>query len=231
MHWKQKLIVHLIENRPDLYFRLKGLDGHIVKNDADFWKAHVQLIKDGRGIQSLFERLNLWNLVKSTNKLPGALAEVGVYQGGSAKLECLVKGDAPLYLFDTFEGMPTVNKSVDGVFNTGDFADTSLEGVKAYLSDFPNVHLFKGFFPDSAIGKEPESLQYRFVHLDVDIYESTIKSLEFFYPRMVKGGILISHDYGKTAAPGVAKAFGEFFADKPETVIPLWYTQCVVTKA
>ncbi len=231
MHWKLKLLIYLIEKRPDLYFRLKGLQGHIVSDDKEFWKAHVQLLKDGRGIQSLFERLNLWNLVKATNKLPGVLAEVGVYQGGSAKLACLVKGDAPLYLFDTFEGMPDVNKSTDGVFNKGDFADTSMENVKKYLSEFPNVKLYKGFFPDSARGQEPENLQYRFAHLDVDIYESTIKALEFFYPRMVKGGVLISHDYGKKAAPGVAKAFTEFFADKPETVVALWYTQCVITKS
>jgi hypothetical protein len=41
---------------------------------------------------------------------------------------------------------------------------------------------------------------------------------------------LISHDYANLTAPGVKKAFAEFFDDKPETVIPLWDTQCVVTK-
>jgi O-methyltransferase len=230
MNWRQKALLYLLENKPELYFRLKGFSGHVVTKDTQFWKAHAQLIRDGRGIQSVQERLNLWMMLKATHRLEGALAEVGVYRGGSAKLMCLVKDEAPLYLFDTFEGMPTVNKSTDGVFNTGDFADTSLEDVRSYLAKFPNVSLYRGFFPDSALGKQPEALSYRFVHLDVDIYESTLKALQFFYPRMVKGGIIISHDYGKIVAPGVAQAFHEFFADKSETIVPLWYSQCVVTK-
>ena len=35
------------------------------------------------------------------------------------------------------------------------------EEVVAYLSAFPNVHYYKGFFPDSATGKEPEKQSYR----------------------------------------------------------------------
>jgi hypothetical protein len=48
--------------------------------------------------------------------------------------------------------------------------------------------LYKGFFPDSAKGEERQV--YRFVHLDFDIYESTLKALKFFYSRMVRGGLL-----------------------------------------
>lgn len=230
MNFRTKLLIYLIENRRDLVVRLMKLGDHTVTQDSAFWDAHLQLLKDQRGIQTFHERYNIWSLVKSTNHLEGSLAEVGVFQGGSAKLECLVKGDSKLYLFDTFEGMPKVNKSVDGVFNDGDFADTSLEDVRRYLSEFPNVVLHAGFFPESAVGTEAESDRFRFVHLDVDIYESTLKSLQFFYPRMVPGGIIISHDYNRLSAPGVKKAFSEFFADKRETVVSLWYSQCVVTK-
>ena len=70
----------------------------------------------------------------------------------------------------------------------------------------------------------------RFVHLDLDIYESTYKSLEFFYPRMVAGGIIVSHDYSNLTVPAVRRAFTEFFKDKREPVIPLWDTQCTVVK-
>ena len=34
------------------------------------------------------------------------MAEVGVYQGVSAKLICEAKGDKELHVFDTFEGLP-----------------------------------------------------------------------------------------------------------------------------
>jgi len=52
--------------------------------------------------------------------------------------------------------------------------------------------------------------------------------LEYFYPRMIPGGVILSHDYSLLA--GVEKAFTEFFADKPEEVIDLPTTQCLVFK-
>ena len=69
-----------------------------------------------------------------------------------------------------------------------------------------------------------------FVHLDLDIYQSTLDALGFFYPRLTKGGILISHDYRRLSAPGVKKAFQEFFANKVEPVVLLWDTQCLIVK-
>src|SRR2546430_11261444 len=51
-------------------------------------------------------------------------------------------------------------------------------------------------------------------HIDVDLYTSTLACLEFFYPRLVPGGILLSHDY--SLLTGVKAAFTEFLAGKPE---------------
>lgn len=43
---------------------------------------------------------------------------------------------------------------------------------------------------------------------------------------MSKGGYLMSHDYA--TVPGVRKAIDEFYADKPETVLQVNESQCVV---
>jgi hypothetical protein len=69
---------------------------------------------------------------------------------------------------------------------------------------------------------------FSLVNLDVDCYESTKKSLEFFYPRMSRGGIIISHDY--ITAPGVKKAFDDFFEGKTEPVLETAGSQCLVVK-
>jgi hypothetical protein len=227
---RHRLLIHLIRHHRDIYFKLIKIAGLNLTRDDAFWSLHVQLLEDARGIQTLQERHNLWSLAKETTRLKGDLAEVGVYRGGSAKILCEVKGEANLYLFDTFTGLPSVDKKSDGIFNEGDFDDTSMGDVRKYLRRHPNVFLFKGLFPASAAGLEPEKREYKFVHLDVDLYESTLACLKFFYPRMVRGGILISHDYNRIDAPGVHKAFTEFMADKPETLIPLWHTQVVLVK-
>jgi hypothetical protein len=70
--------------------------------------------------------------------------------------------------------------------------------------------------------------RYSFVNLDVDLYESTFDSLDFFYPRLERGAILISHDYSTSAA--VKKAFDDFFKLKPEPVIRLCGSQCLIVK-
>jgi O-methyltransferase len=230
MSLKQSFTRWLLARRRPTFFKLKKLGGLAITADDRFWDVHLRLLQEQRCTQTLHERYNLWTLAKATARLGGALAEVGVYRGGSAKLLCETGCGTPLHLFDTFEGMPKTNANTDGGFSAGDFADTSLENVRAYLSGYSDLHFHKGFFPDSASGGEAENLQYRLVHLDVDIRESTFNSLKFFYPRMLRGGVIVSHDYGQLTAPGVKLAYDEFFADKPETVIPLWDTQCVVTK-
>lgn len=66
------------------------------------------------------------------------------------------------------------------------------------------------------------------MHLDLDLYKATSESIEFFYPRMSKGGIILSHDY--LTASGVKKAFDDFFSDKPEPIIEMSGTQCLIVK-
>jgi hypothetical protein len=230
MHIKTKLLVWLLRKRRSTYLRLKGLEKLDISRDDNFWDLHAEMLRDARGGPTMAEGYNIYCLAKMTSRFPGVLAEVGVFRGGSARILCAVKGKSALYLFDTFEGMPKVNAALDGRWAQGDFRETRFEEVVAYLSAFPEVHIYKGIFPNSAIGQEPEKQSYRFVHLDVDIYESTYQALKFFYPRLVSGGMIVSHDYSALPAPGVRKAFDDFFQDKKETVIPLWDSQCVVVK-
>ena len=219
----------LASRHPRALCKLKLLQNHAIEEDREFWKLYSSSLAEGNLVQPLEDFFNVYQLTLKTRKLPGAIVELGVFRGGSAKLIALLKGDKELHLFDTFAGMPAVRSDVDHHL-AGDFADTSLEAVQAYLSGFKNIFFHQGFFPDSARPLAGTPLQCCFVHLDADIYESTKAGLEFFYPRTVKGGMILSHDYRNLHCPGVKRAFEEFFADKPEPVIELWKTQCLVVK-
>jgi predicted O-methyltransferase YrrM len=172
------------------------------------------------------EAYHIYMASKITSKVPGDIAEVGVYKGGSAKIICSAKGDRTLHLFDTFAGLPKVD-DVDQVwpFYEGKFA-ASYDKVKAYLAQEKNVFLYKGIFPDTS--GPIKDKHFSLVNLDVDTYESTKKCLEFFYPRMSPGGVILSHDY--LTAPGVRKAVDEYFADKPEPVVETAASQCIIVK-
>ena len=58
--------------------------------------------------------------------------------------------------------------------------------------------------------------KFCFASLDCDIYESYKECLEFFYPRLVPGGVVLFDEYNDPPWPGCNKAVDEFLADKPE---------------
>ena len=174
------------------------------------------------------EACQLISAVVATKHIPGDIAELGVAYGASAKLIVKYANGRPIHLFDTFGGLPAPNKEVDSArFVEGDF-NTSLARVKTYLADAPEGQLFyhPGYFPQTT--GPVAAHKFSFVHLDADLYESTLEALKFFYPRMSPGGIILCHDY--LSADGVMRAYAEFFADKIEPVIELSGYQCLVVK-
>jgi O-methyltransferase len=167
--------------------------------------------------------------------LPGDFAECGVYKGGSAYLiaatlaDSGIKNERQLHLFDTFEGMPsTANDDPSGI-KEGRFGDTSLAAVQEYLKEFPFVRFHPGYIP---LTLEPvRESRFAFVHIDVDLYQTTRDCLEFFYERMVPGGVMIFDDYGWAIFKDSEKrAVDEFLADKEEVTISLRTGQCIVIK-
>lgn len=185
------------------------------------WRIHCEK----RSLLSAFEAYLVYSLARAQASRPGDFAEVGVYKGASAKLIAEVKGPKNLHLFDTFEGLPPDSEHDAGVHRENQYA-SSLESVREYLKGYSNLHFHQGVFPESARNL-PET-QYAFAHFDVDLYDGTLACLRYFYPRMIPGGIMLSHDYGLLS--GVEKAFREFFADKPEPIIEQPTTQCMVVK-
>ena len=195
------------------------------RKEPEIVKLIWQIHKDRRSLLTAFEAFLVYSVARAQAAKEGAFAEVGVYKGASAKLICEAKGDKPLHLFDTFEGLPQATKVDRNIHKIGQYKG-SLESVQEYLGGYENLHYHKGVFPDST--KSVEDTTYAFAHFDVDLYEGTLACLEYFYPRMITGSVMVSHDYDW--ATGVRKAFDEFFADKPEGIIEQPTTQCVVMK-
>ncbi len=143
----------------------------------------------------------------SVAHLPGAMAEIGVYRGGSAVLLHRVAQTRRLYLFDTFAGHPDPTEADDvQAHPAGRFADTSPARVLAMLVGAPvTVHV--GRFPASVEVSLPP---LAFVHLDVDLYESVRDGLATCWPALLPGGVLVVDDYGFHDCPGAKQAVDEF---------------------
>lgn len=150
-------------------------------------------------------------MISLAKKAPGQgyLAEVGVYKGGSLKNLSLSFPQRMIFGFDSFEGLPIQFWSEKELHKPGEFSDTSFESVNEFLKDtYNNVTLIKGIFPQSA--EQYAGLAFSFVHIDTDFYLSVKACLEWFWPRLIPGGIIVLDDYLWPGCPGVAQALEDF---------------------
>ncbi len=177
----------------------------------------IQKMRDSELLMSNSEAYQLFSLVASTNKIAGDLAEVGVYKGRSARLILEASEyKKHIHLFDTFSGLPTPSKEdlQEHDFKGGEYFASRTE-VEIYLKDIQkHTTLYEGVFPTTSDPVKEKI--FSFVNIDVDLYQGTYDALAFFYPRMARGGVIISHDYIMDG--GVRDAFVQFFEDKPESI-------------
>ncbi|MCW3785090.1 TylF/MycF/NovP-related O-methyltransferase [Plebeiibacterium sediminum] len=152
----------------------------------------------------------------STQQIEGDLAEVGVYKGETAKVIHHLLPERKLFLFDSFSGLPkqVIREDCDGTVRpqTVNFGSTSKEEVEKYIQGNYNIEIREGIFPETA---NDLNNTFAFVHLDADLYQSTIDGLKFFYPKLSPGGSILIHDYNHNW-DGVKKAVDEFEKTIPE---------------
>lgn len=155
-------------------------------------------------------------LTKLVESVPGDTAECGVLAGSSSYLICRGLPGRNHYMFDSFDGLSEPDASDGSYFEKNDLS-YGVEALRENLKEFPNASIHKGWIPERF--KDIESKRFAFVHIDVQLYQPTLDSFEFFYPRMNKGGIILCDDYGFGTCPGAKQAVDEFLADKPEKII------------
>jgi O-methyltransferase len=167
-------------------------------------------------------------LTKTVIDLPGDTAEVGVWRGGSSRLISEHLFDKLHFAIDTYEGIPNSDSTMDEHLD-GEFSNTDHNDVRKFI-DQHNVCIVKGYFPDVINRFDLENRRFCLVHIDGDTYRTTIDSLNFFFPRMVSGGVMIFDDYEWGRCPGVKKALDEFTKDIVEDIEVTAPCQCIIRK-
>lgn len=152
----------------------------------------------------------LWKLVEQSEKLGrGSLIEVGVWRGGTGALiatqakKCRIQ--EKVYLCDTFSGVVKAGPR-DSAYKGGEHSDTSRQIVEELIEKMhlDNVEVLHGIFPDQT-GHHIEHLQFRFCHIDVDVYQSAKDIVDWIWDKMVVGGIVVYDDYGFDGCDGITK--------------------------
>jgi O-methyltransferase len=155
----------------------------------------------------------LWSLVGELREVPGAILQVGVWRGGTGALmaACAAKLglEEPVFLCDTWRGV-VKSGPVDTYYHDGKHDDASPEMVErlAMKLGLENVTLLEGVFPEETADRIADRT-FRLCHCDVDVYQSASDVLEWVWPRLAGGGMIVFDDYGFPACPGVTKLVDE----------------------
>jgi len=103
------------------------------------------------------------------------------------------------YLLDTFEGLPAEQltpKELEAGIATAaatEYFDT-YELVRATFAQYPNVVLIKGRVPDTLPLCPAERIAY--LCLDMNAEKPERAAIEYFWERIVPGGMIVLDDYG-----------------------------------
>ena len=174
-----------------------------------------------------------WEIFKRQLNIKGSIIECGVHQGGgllgwghySAALEPY-NYHREIIGFDTFEGFPSVH-SKDGISEearVGNFSEdvdifddisSSIEefNKNRFLNNKEKFRLIKGdacLTIPTFLKDNPHTL-VSLLYLDFDIYEPTTVALEYFLPRIPKGGIVAFDELHNPVWPGETQALLEKF--------------------
>jgi O-methyltransferase len=178
-------------------------------DDLEFQEFYRQ-IRD-HTLVDIYRCYELWKLVPQVPHLEGDVLEVGVWRGGTGAL--LAKRTAnhkTVYLCDTFTGVPKAGPR-DSTYRGGEHNDASEKIARDLMEELGllNVRFLTGVFPEHT-GKFLEGLRFCFAHIDVDVYDSARGALEFVWPRLSAGGILVFDDYGFATTDGVTSLVNQY---------------------
>jgi len=214
-------------------------DGLRTIHNADFTRdpAFLAAYKAAEGRQPGTDmrwrmHVTLW-AAQQAMRLPGDFVECGVNRGYLAAsiiqyvkfAECHGRN---FYLFDTFHGLVWDRVSErDKAAHFNEYQDVYQEVVEAFAS-FNNVIVVRGVVPDSLSTMKIERVAY--LSIDMNCAEPERDAMEYFWPKMTPGGLIVIDDYGFSGHEYQKELADQFAAKRGVQVLSLPTGQGLIQK-
>lgn len=180
------------------------------------------------------------HLIESVNYIrvaciKGELMEFGCHSGRTFSiilnsLKYFKMSNRRLHAFDSFQGLPNSISVDEPYFKPGMFATSLSDFLSIVKSNTGNkidtslIHV--GFYNDilpslSATFDEEIAM----LHIDVDLYASTVPILEFVSNKLADGAVILFDDYychSPNSNLGERRAFDEFITNNPNFFVTHW---------
>lgn len=165
----------------------------------------------------------------SAREAGGAVIECGSYRGATGLLLALlghIHGLRQLtLLLDTFAGSPPSCRHDlsrrGGEFTPAEGQVYIIQKQAAGLDVQDRVEVHQGLFADIFRRLQDRDLRLAFVHIDANLYQSTLEACAFALPRTSPGCVVVFDDYNGVCDLGARLAVDHYFAGKGVKPLPL----------
>lgn len=171
-------------------------------------------------------------VANKVKELPGDFVECGVNRGGISRavihyvdFETLNK---KFYLLDTFNGFPENLREVASKANLDDYEDC-YNAVLETFRPFPRVKIVRGPVPQTLPQVDSDRISY--LSIDMNVAEPEIAAAEYFWGKMVPGGVILLDDYCYSRFyERQRRAFDEFVQRRGSSVLAMPTGQGLIFK-
>jgi O-methyltransferase len=136
------------------------------------------------------------------------------------------------YLLDTFEGFSEpyllAEEKMPGKIPGSLCYEDCYESVKKTFKEFPNVRIIKGPVPETLDQIDTDKICY--LSIDMNCMAPEIAAAEFFWDKMVCGGVIVLDDYGFKGHYLQKHAFDDFASKRNVKVLSLPTGQGLIIK-
>lgn len=157
----------------------------------------------------------------------GEFVECGVADGTTAyyALSVVAAEDGPpgarrFHLYDAWTAMRAEQLSDSEQIQAGRYARLSQAVTRRNLERFADALVWHvGHLPASLTADPPAPARVAYVHCDLNASAPTVAACEFFWQRLVPGGIMLFDDYGWLGFEDTKEAVDAFFAGRPGLMV------------
>jgi len=135
------------------------------------------------------------------------------------------------YLYDSWDEILEKDLTIKEKTKTGgEYKYLNINSTKKNLLDFENNTVFnKGYIPDIFHSSEnPTTISW--LHIDLNSSMPTYESLNFFYPKIEKNGIILFDDYAQNGYEETREVVENFFVNKNVIFLHLMTGQAMIIK-
>jgi len=176
---------------------------------------------------------------KRAARLPGDFVECGVNEGWMSLTICnyldFNKLAKSFYLFDTYCGIPLEQitdreraESGERLLAMQHHYVECYERTKAKFAPYPRAVLVRGRIPETLTLPPIERVAY--LHIDMNIAVPERAAIEFFWPKLVPGGVVVLDDYAFSSYEAQHDTMDEFAASIGTDVLTLPTGQGLIIK-